>query len=401
MTFATRQLLRAFPWGVGAGQLPYTPSGTGGFDDAAPSVILPVGGSRFWLLDPVAGRFVIVDTSTGWTSIVDLRVGLPEAWRKTQIYAYGVARTDGNEIAVVAGGRPAGSMDFTYLLIRFTPSGQPKSYILLDQAAWQKDTPERLYVAADGALWLGMRRRTVVLDSAGKYRVTIPESGVLLQSGSFLADGESPRLFDGQGNPIADISVPQQSDRYYQFIAAGPDDVLLTPVDPETVPGTLQAEVELYQVVWLSPTDRKLLALELVAVPARSLQSPRPGELGDAMPLRSWFPERGMAFTDGGHLAQVELTPKACRIYLLRRLVADESWTAKFSRPTDMTEAEMELLRDEYLTRLGLLADRGRFFALFKNMVWLTSPPESRDPRLGTAEDPILRRLIPANATRH
>lgn len=401
MTFATRQLLRAFPWGVGAGQLPYTPSGTGGFDDAAPSVILPVGGSRFWLLDPIAGRFVIVDTSTDWIAIIDLRVGLPEAWRKTQIYAYGVARAAGNEIAVVAGGRPVGSMDFTYLLIRFTPSGQPKDYILLDQTMWQKDTPERFYVAADGALWLSTRRRTVVLNSAGKYRVTIPESGVLLQSGSFLTDGESPRLFNSYGNPIGDINVPQQEDRYYEFITTGPDDVLLIPIDPEDMPDTLQAEVKLYQVVRLSPTDRKLLALDLVAVPAGSLQSPRAGELGDAMPLRSWFPERGMAFTDGGHLVQVELTPKACRIYLLRRLAADESWITKFSHPADMTEAEMELLRDEYLTRLGLLSDRGQFFALFKNMVWLTSPPELQDPRLGTSEDPILRQLTLANATRH
>lgn len=405
MTFATRRLLHAFRWGNGPGELQRTPSGNGGFeDDSAPAEILHAGGRRFWLRDPIGGGLVIVDTASGATAVVDLRAGLPDILMRTPVYSYGMARTGEDEVAVLAGVRPPGMAGFRYFVRRFNSAGEIRGRVLVVAAeAWTRDTPRVLFAGPLGTLWVGLRRETVVLDTAGRAVARVPAAGVLLASGVFLSDGAPPRLYDGQGGLVGTVGPAHAESELPQWLASGPGDVLLTPVaGPSPAPASRPA-LELYQIRRLMLPQRQLVSVDLVAVPARRLQTPR-AEAPDATPLRSYFPPRGMAFTLEGDLVQLELTDSECRVFLLRRLKPGEDWVHKFAAVGDASRAELELLRNEYLARLGMQLDAGPYGDLFVGMAWRLPEPSRRPGQPGSAGDPVLQRLrpsaVPGNADR-
>jgi hypothetical protein len=384
IVLAIRRVMGALPWGEGPGQLPYTHSEMGCTEAAAPSRMVPVRPPCFFLNDPSRGSVYAADMAKKTVRPVDLRRTCGDALGGAPATALAAARTPAREVAVLVRGQPEDAGPFRYALCFTLDGSEARRCLALPELARIKETPTGLGVSEDGTIWILYPTEAVVLDADGHRLQVIDAAGILTPACRYITNEEQPRLFTPHGEEGGTIEVSGATPPI-SLLAAGRDGLLLAACTTEAIPETLYDALDLYDI-YRFDGEASLELHDRIAVPAMTVVPAPPGELEDALPVKSYFPAESLACDPAGNVWILEHTSRECRLHVFRRLRGGpETWKDKFARLEDLSTAELALYTAECRCRLGSTEAAGALAEASTSMAWRQHrlPPEDPQARAG------------------
>lgn len=316
--YSPSQPLVSVPWGDDPGQLPYVRTDMGGLGDDFPTRLVAGRGGLLWLGYGNSGALWLLDTAAGRIGRLDWAAALPSDWRGGVLYSYGIANDPRGGLALLAGGRDAGSSGFAYRIVRYDAQGRPAPGASLDRVVFGTDGPEHLAIDVAGRGWLQSGAGTLwIIAPDGEPLAHLPgTTGVLLSSGRFLTNTDPPRLLDEHGRPVAEFPPCAELDQENgELLAAGPDGLILVELVEQWYEGRKDPEDVDYLIARVDAEQQQITTLHRFRLPILRLQPDANGVLQDGSRISIWFPPAGMAFTDNGDLLLLEITPRHLQLY--------------------------------------------------------------------------------------
>ena len=305
-----------------------------------------------WLLEELSGEVWLLQSKDQPPILLPLNSHLPSdlAGAAARAVALTVRPSGGvSMLAVVVG---AGSTEPRHVVFNFDGTGQAVKGIHLTTLDGQSLSIRGITIDIEGQLWIREYTRTVVCASDGNLVAELP-SGVVFSNGTLVSNESPPRLYNAAGYSLGPIDgLPRDFDGPWQL--AGPGPVLISWDDTEKRPDSVEQGLEVLAVYRVDITNRQAWLEERLAWPAEIRQEPGPDDLGDALPLLSQFAPRSLSVDETGNVYILQYTPTRTRVHRFSFITdGPQRWRNKFELPNDLTDAERQLYRAEYLVRLG------------------------------------------------
>jgi hypothetical protein len=289
--------------------------------------------------------------------------------------------------------------EFKFAAAFFSMEGVPQRVLELPKLSQRRESPTGIAITPAGFIWALYGAGAMVFTGHGELKKSINTGGAVTAEGYFVSNGPPFALYRESGELMSGLDGLEEMGRSF-LCCGGRDNVVIAPSTIGSLPEPVGQKIRLWDVLVVSTDTRRIELEDRIVIPATVLDRSGPNPDADGLPIKSMFTSVGLGREAPGDCYLLEHTPDRCRVHSAQRIDASGAgWRRKFTSTKDLSNAELDYARAEYMMRARKPGKAGALAEVFGALKWSADNVPADDALLGTDEDQAYKSLNMARAS--